>query len=59
MIQLFNRTLSPFEQGEKAGLEGAPAPEFPTPDSDWASRLYHRGWQCGAGKRQKGKPHAQ
>lgn len=48
--------LTPFEQGEKAGREGKAAPPFPTPDSPWAERLYHRGWQYGAGKKAAGKP---
>ena len=42
---------TPFERGEAAGLRGDAAPAFPGPDSSWADRLFHRGWQVGAGKR--------
>lgn len=36
---------SPFSKGRKAAEEGRAAPPFPKPDSDWASRLYFRGYQ--------------
>lgn len=42
---------TPFEKGEKAGMRGDAAPSFPTPDSSWSDRLYHRGWECGTTKR--------
>ena len=37
--------LSPFSQGRKAAEEGRRPPEYPKPNSDWASRLYFRGYQ--------------
>lgn len=43
--------LSPFEKGEASGLRGDAGPAFPSPDSPWSDRLYHRGWQAGARKR--------
>jgi hypothetical protein len=38
---------SPYERGRDAGLRGDPPPPFPKSDSDWAARLYHRGWEKG------------
>lgn len=38
---------TPFERGREHGLKGQPGPSFPTPDSDWSSRLYARGWSIG------------
>lgn len=35
---------TPFQKGREAAKAGKPAPAFPTPDSDWAERLYHRGF---------------
>ncbi len=36
---------SPFTKGRKAAEEGRSPPPFPKPNSDWASRLYFRGFQ--------------
>ncbi len=38
---------SPWERGYADGVAGKPGPSFPTADSSWAERLYHRGWQAG------------
>lgn len=42
---------SPFDRGFEDGLAGKPGPAFPTGTSDWASRLYNRGWESGTEKR--------
>jgi hypothetical protein len=46
---------TPFERGYQVGLTGngiAPR-RFPTPDDDWATRLYFRGWEKGNSERGK------
>lgn len=35
---------APFARGRDDALKGKPSPCFPSPDSDWASRLYYRGF---------------
>lgn len=42
---------SPFSRGFDDGLAGKPGPAFPNGNSDWASRLYNRGWESGTQKR--------
>lgn len=48
--------LIPYRRGEQDGLQGKPGPAFPTPDSDWAYRLYNLGWIAGAEQRSKLQP---
>ena len=40
-----------FERGARDGEEGRRPPPLPTPTSSWTERLYHRGWQVGAARR--------
>jgi hypothetical protein len=41
-----------YERGARDGEEGKRRPPpFPTPTSSWVERLYHRGWQVGAARR--------
>lgn len=44
---------TPHQRGVEDGMAGKPGPPFPTPGSDWATRLYNRGWETGVDRRLK------